>query len=240
MRWARLRQISPAPTDSEQLAAVINNKTRIALVLLFVAAMASFGWVAARLTGLGSGAPDHAWPQGDQAPARSFALTDHRGAPVTERDYSGKFLLVSFGYTFCPDVCPTTLFGVSQVLDLLGEDAGQVQALFVTVDPARDTTEVLAEYVANFHPAIDGLTGTAEQVGAAAKSFHVYFEKAASAEAGSGSEDGDYLMNHSALIDLVGPDGRYLASFPHVIRADQLAPVIRDYIHDKGSRGTGS
>jgi protein SCO1/2 len=217
---------------------VIDNKTRIALVFLFVAAMASFGWVAARLTGLGSGAPPQAWPQGEQAPARSFALIDHRGAPVTERDYSGKYLLVFFGYTYCPDVCPTAMYNVSQALDSLGEDAGRVQALFITVDPARDTVAVLSEYVANFHPSIAGLTGTAEQVRAAAKFFGVYYEKVESAEAGG--EAGDYLMNHSALIDLAGPDGRYLASFPHILLADRLAPAIRSYIHNQSSGGTGT
>ncbi len=221
---------------------MVNNKTRVALVLLIVTAMASFGWVAARLTGLGTGAPEQttARPQGDRAPARAFALTDHRGVPVTERDYRGKFLLVFFGYTYCPDVCPTALYNVSQALDLLGEDAGRVQALFITVDPDRDTVEVLAEYVANFHPAIVGLTGTAAQVLAAAKSFGVFYEKVESAEAGEPGDGGDYLMNHGALIDLADPDGRYLASFPHILQADRLAPAIQKYIHGKNSGGPGT
>jgi len=228
---------------------VVNKKTRVVLVLLVVTAMTSFGWVAARLTGLGSGAPGRtgagpdtvqAWPQGAQAPARAFALTDHLGAPVTERNYRGKFLLVSFGYTFCPDVCPTTLFNLSQTLDLLGADAGQVQVLFVTVDPDRDSREVLAEYVANFHSSIVALTGTGEQIRAAATSFGVHYQKAESTEVGEPGDGGDYLMNHSALIDLVGPDGRYLASFPYILPADRLAPVIRDYIHDKDSDGAGT
>jgi protein SCO1/2 len=223
---------------------MVNHKARIALFLLIVTAMASFGWVAARLTGLGSGTPDagaiQAWPQGEQAPLRSFALTDHRGAPVTERDYRGKFLLVFFGYTYCPDVCPTALYNISQTLDLLGEDAGRVQALFVTIDPERDTVEVLAEYVANFHPAITGLTGTAEQILAAAKSFGVFYEKVESAEAGEQGDGGDYLMDHGALIDLADPDGRYLASFPHILQAEQLAPVIRDYIHGRNLEGAGT
>lgn len=221
---------------------MVSNKARIALILLIVTALASFGWVAARL--YSPGTPDagaiQAWPQGQQAPQRSFALTDHRGAPVTERDYRGKFLLVFFGYTYCPDVCPTALYNVSQALDLLGEDAGRVQALFITIDPERDTTEVLAEYMANFHPAITGLTGTAEQVLAAAKSFGVFYEKVESAKAGEQGDDGDYLMNHGALIDLADPGGHYLASFPHILQADRLAPAIQNYIHGKYSVGTGT
>ncbi len=216
---------------------MVNNKARIALFLLIVTAMASFGWVAARLYGLGSGTPGQvaAGPgmartgaTFEEAPGGPFALTDHHGTPVTEQDYRGKFVLISFGYTFCPDVCPTTLFNVSQTLDLLGEDAGRVQSLFVTVDPERDTVEVLAEYVANFHPGIVGLTGTMEQVRAVAEAYGVRYEKVASPEAGD-----DYLMNHSAAIDLMGPDGDYLASFPYIVPAKQLAAVIRNYIHGK-------
>lgn len=216
---------------------MVSNKTRIALFVLIVTAMASFGWVAARLYGLGSGTPDQvaagpgmvrAGATFEEAPGGPFALTDHHGTPVTERDYRGKFVLISFGYTFCPDVCPTTLFNVSQVLDLLGEDAGRVQSLFVTIDPERDTAEVLAEYVANFHPGIVGLTGTAAQIRAVAEAYGVRYEKVASLEAG-----GDYLMNHSAAIDLMGPDGNYLASFPYIAPPEQLASVIRDYIDGK-------
>lgn len=216
---------------------MLNHKARIALFLLIVTAMASFGWVAARLTGLGSGTPDQlaagpgmvrAGASFEEAPGGPFALTDHHGTAVTEQDYRGKFVLISFGYTFCPDVCPTTLFGISQVLDLLGEDAARVQALFVTIDPERDTVAVLAEYVANFHPGIVGLTGTAEQIRAIAEAYGVRYQKVASPEAG-----GDYLMNHGAAIDLMGPDGNYLASFPYIVPAEQLAAVIRDYIDGK-------
>lgn len=215
---------------------MVNNKARIALFVLIVTAMTSFGWVAARLYGLDSERSGQvaAGASFEESPGGPFALTDHRGRPVTERDYHGKFVLISFGYTYCPDVCPTTLFGLSQVLDLLGEDAGRVQAIFVTIDPERDTAEVLAEYVANFHPGIVGLTGTAEQVRAIAEAYGVGYQKVASPEAG-----GDYLMNHSAAIDLMDPEGNYLASFPYMVPAAQLTAVIRNYIHGINIEGAG-
>jgi protein SCO1/2 len=224
---------------------MVNNKARIALFVLIVTAMTSFGWVAARLTDLGSERSGQVAAESglgragatfEEAPGGPFALTDHRGRPVTERDYHGKFVLISFGYTFCPDVCPTTLFGVSQVLDLLGQDAGQVQAIFVTIDPERDTAEVLAEYVANFHPGIVGLTGTAEQIRAIAEAYGVGYRKVASPEAG----DDGYLMNHGAAIDLMDPEGNYLASFPYIVPAEQLAAVIRNYIHGINIEGVGT
>ncbi|MSU90817.1 SCO family protein [Rhodobacteraceae bacterium 2CG4] len=137
-----------------------------------------------------------------------FALVDHTGRPVTEAAYAGRWQLVFFGFTNCPDVCPTTLAYMATALDLLGEDASQVAPLFITVDPERDTPEVMADYVANFHPDLVGLTGSEEQVAAAAQAFKVYHERLPDAEAADG-----YRMAHAGHIYLMRPDGRFEAVF---------------------------
>ena len=149
-----------------------------------------------------------------------FTLTDDTGKAVTERDFRGKFMLLTFGYTYCPDVCPTTLTTMSTALDLLGEAATAVTPVFISIDPARDTPEHLREYVGFFHPRLRGLTGTPEQVAAAAKAFRIYFAKA---KPEPGADADDYLMDHSALIYLIGPDGTYLAHFSHSVEAKEMA-----------------
>ena len=97
-------------------------------------------------------------------PSGPFALTDHTGKKVTDEDYRGKFMLIAFGYTYCPDVCPTGLQAMSVAMDSLGEQADWVQPIFITIDPERDTPEVMKEYVAAFHPSLIGLTGTPQQI----------------------------------------------------------------------------
>jgi len=137
-----------------------------------------------------------------------FALTDHTGRRVTEADFAGRWQLVFFGFTYCPDICPTTLAYMGSVLDLLGDNAERVAPLFVTVDPARDTPEVMAAYVAAFHPRLIGLTGTEAEVAAAAKALRVYYERMDQADAPDG-----YLMAHSGYIYLMTPEGRFDAVF---------------------------
>lgn len=139
-----------------------------------------------------------------------FALTDHQGRKVSARDYRGKWQLVFFGFTYCPDVCPTTLAMVAQVMDILDEEADSVTPLFITVDPDRDTPEVLATFVSAFHPRMIGMTGSAEQIKSAAKAFRVYYAKAPEKDAPYG-----YLMGHSGLIYLMTPAGTYEAVFTH-------------------------
>lgn len=138
----------------------------------------------------------------------AFTLTDHHGRTVTERDFRGRWQLVFFGYTFCPDVCPTTLAVMAQVVDALGDDAARVAPLFITVDPARDTPQVMAEYVGAFHSRIIGLTGTNEQIKAAAKSFRIYAGREEKPDA-----PGGYLMGHSGYMYLMTPDGEYDSVF---------------------------
>jgi protein SCO1/2 len=157
-----------------------------------------------------------------------FTLVAHTGRTVSDSDFLGKYLLVDFGYTYCPDVCPTILHDISAALDELGPDTAAVQPLFITVDPQRDTVEVLADYVAAFHPRLIGLTGTDEQVAQAAKAYRVYFAKAAPAQ-----ENEPYLMDHSTFIYLMGPDGQYLTTFNHTTSPQKMALTIKEIIKNR-------
>ena len=140
-----------------------------------------------------------------------FTLTDGDGKTVTAASLHGKYLLVYFGYTFCPDVCPTTLADVAQALDTLGTAADRVQPLFITVDPARDTPAVMQRYVTAFSPRIEGLTGTPDEIAAVAKKYHVYYAR----HQEPGTQD--YTMDHSSVLYVMGPDGGFVG----IVRADQ-------------------
>jgi protein SCO1/2 len=141
-----------------------------------------------------------------------FALQDGDGRTVTDKDFRGKYLLVYFGYTFCPDVCPTTLGAVADAMDKLGPAASHVQPLFITVDPKRDTPSVVKQYAAAFGPSIEGLTGTPEQIAVVAREYRVYY-----AEHPTGKGPNDYSMDHSSVLYLMSPDGGFVAP----LRADQ-------------------
>jgi protein SCO1/2 len=132
----------------------------------------------------------------------TWQLTDHRGHPVTPADWSGHPVMVFFGFTFCPDVCPTTLNDISDWLEALGPEAAPLIVALITVDPDRDGSQELADYLANFDPRIIGLTGNAEAIAEAAADFRVRYEKVA-------RDDGDYTMNHTAGVFLFRPDGRF-------------------------------
>ena len=152
-----------------------------------------------------------------------FTLTDQNGRRVSDTKFRGKLMLIYFGYTYCPDVCPTELLDMSQAVDALGKDGDQVQPLFITVDPARDTQAMLKQFMANFHPRMLGLTGTAEEVQAAAKSYRVYFAKASGAER-------DYLVDHTSIVYLMDREGRYLTHFGPTLRGEQMAAAIRKFL----------
>ncbi len=141
-----------------------------------------------------------------------FTLQNGNGQQVTDRDFRGKYMLVYFGYTFCPDVCPTTLNEVADAMDKLGARADRLQPIFISVDPKRDTPEVVKQYAAAFGPRLIGLTGTPEQVAAVAKEYRVYY-----AERRTGPGPNDYSMDHSSVLYLMGPDGKFVAP----IRPDQ-------------------
>jgi protein SCO1/2 len=151
-----------------------------------------------------------------------FELTDHTGRIRTERDFRGQLMLVYFGFTWCPDICPADLQAIGLALDRLGNEAARVQPLFVTVDPERDTSEHLAEYVKLFHPRLIGLTGSLDAVHKAADAYKVYFAKIP-----IGKEANDYTVDHTAFIYLMDRDGNYLGFFPPGTSADRMVEIIR-------------
>jgi cytochrome oxidase Cu insertion factor (SCO1/SenC/PrrC family) len=158
-----------------------------------------------------------------------FSLTDQSGKAVTERDYAGGWMLVYFGYSFCPDVCPTELGTMAAAIDQLGPAGAKVVPVFISVDPQRDTPAHLADYVSRFHPRMQGLTGTPEQVAEAARRYRVYYAKVQRPDLA------DYLMDHSSFIYLVGPDGKVRSLF----RPEQSPEVIAAAVAAQVGRPTG-
>jgi cytochrome oxidase Cu insertion factor (SCO1/SenC/PrrC family) len=150
----------------------------------------------------------------------SFRLTDQNGKTVTDADLKGKWSLVYFGYTHCPDACPTALNDISIALEELGAKRDAVRPVFITVDPERDTPEALKAYVTSFDAPILALTGTPEQVAQAAKGYRVYYAK--HPETG-----GDYSMDHSSVIYVMDPQGRFTASFTHESTPEQIAERLK-------------
>lgn len=164
---------------------------------------------------------------GKAAPAIGgpFTLTDQNGKTVSDRDFRNRYMLIFFGYTYCPDVCPTTLSTVSGALDKLGPNfTKKVVPIFVTIDPERDNAAVMKSYVEAFNPNIQGLTGTPEQIAVVAKEFKVYAAKV------KGDSPDSYTVDHSAILYLMGPDGRFVAHFTHGISVDDLVAGLKKHI----------
>jgi protein SCO1/2 len=147
-----------------------------------------------------------------------FTLVNHLGQRVTDADFRGKFMLVMFGFTFCPDICPSELQLISAALEELGPKAERIVPLFISVDPERDTPSQLATYVASFHPRLIGLTGAPSEIEAVTKAYRVYVRRTADPKSTAG-----YSMDHSALIYLMAPDGTYRAHFTPGISVRALA-----------------
>ena len=152
-----------------------------------------------------------------------FHLTDQDGRPVSDEDFRGKPFLVFFGYTHCPDVCPTTLFDVSEVMRRLGPDADKTAALFVTVDPERDTPASLKDYLGSFDPHLHGITGAPDAVAAVAKEYRVYYKKVP-------TENGDYSMDHTAIVYLMDKNGHFVAPFSLRRTPEASADDLRRYL----------
>ena len=150
-----------------------------------------------------------------------FELTDQTGHRRTDADFRGKLVVLYFGYTYCPDVCPTELQSISLALDKLGAAAEAVQPLFITVDPERDTPARLADFVSSFHPRLIGLTGSLADIRKTAIAYRTFFVK------NSTSTPGDYSVDHTGFIYLVGKDGRYLGFLPPGSTPDAIADAIR-------------
>jgi protein SCO1 len=188
----------------------------VLIILILFAA----GFIGASLIAL---RPQGAQTEGKPLIGGPFSLLDTEGKRVTDRDFRGKLMLVFFGYTHCPDVCPTELQTMSEVIDKLGTEADKVAPIFISVDPQRDTPETLASYVKNFSSRIVGLTGDLNDVASAAKAYRVYFRKA-----GSGADD--YTVDHSAFVYLMDQEGKYLTHFAFNAPPDTIMSAIRKQI----------
>ena len=160
---------------------------------------------------------------GPSAIGGPFKLTDQDGKPVTDKDFKGRPLLVFFGYTHCPDICPTTLFELSEVLHAMGKDADRVNALFITVDPERDTAPVMKDYLSSFDPHLRGATGDQKDIDAVEKDYRVYAKKVP-------TTNGDYSMDHTALVYLMDKQGRFVAPFKLDRKPEQAAADLRRYL----------
>ncbi len=160
----------------------------------------------------GASAPQEEPPLAGAAIGGDFALTNSKGETVRWGDFAGKYRVVYFGYTFCPDICPTDMSRVAQGLKALKasdpDKAGKIVPIFITIDPERDTQAVVGEFAAAFSPDIVGLTGTPQQIDAAAKAFKVFYAK------GEAQPGGGYLVDHSNVVYLFGPDGAPIATLP--------------------------
>lgn len=158
-----------------------------------------------------------------------FSLVDQTGKHVTDQDFRGRYLLVFFGYTYCPDVCPAALSVISAAIDQLGPAGDVITPVLITIDPARDTPEKMGAYVKSFHPRFLGLTGSAEEVAKAIKAYRVYAKKAPDER-----NPADYTMDHSSIVYLMGPGGGLVAFSPEITKADALAEQLRKGLAFKG------
>jgi cytochrome oxidase Cu insertion factor (SCO1/SenC/PrrC family) len=149
-----------------------------------------------------------------------FALVDHTGKRRTDEDFRGKLLLIYFGYSYCPDVCPTDLQQIGLAIEALGRDGDAVQPIFITLDPERDTIPHLAEYVALFHPRLIGLTGSSEEIRNVARAYKVYYAKYP-------PDSPDYVIDHSSFVYLVDQAGKYIGFFPPGTSADRIVEMIK-------------
>ena len=149
-----------------------------------------------------------------------FTLTAHTGERISDEAFRGKFMLVAFGFTHCPDVCPAELQVMTAALESMGPEAERVQPLFITIDPERDTPAHLADYMAHFHPRLIGLTGSAEEIAEVADAYHVWYEKVQE------GDSTDYVMDHTSITYLMGPDGEFVQHFSFGTSAETLAEAL--------------
>jgi protein SCO1/2 len=194
-----------------------------ARLIIFVIAGFLIGAIA------GAGVLLLATPQGGQPVQSSgaaliggpFSLVGADGKPVTDRDFRGRYMLIFFGFTHCPDICPAELQVIAQALEQLGDKAKKVVPIFITLDPERDTPQAMANYVKSFGPNFVGLTGSPEAIAAAAKAYRVAYSKVENKDSA-----GDYSVDHSALVYLMDPEGRYVTHFSYGLSADQMAEKL--------------
>ena len=150
-----------------------------------------------------------------------FSLVGADGKPVTDRDFRGRYMLIFFGFTHCPDICPAELQVIAQALEQLGDKAKNVVPIFITLDPERDTPEAMGNYLKSFGPNFVGLTGSPEAIAVAAKAYRVSYAKVEDKESAA-----DYGVDHSALVYLMDPEGRYVTHFSYGLSAEQMAEKL--------------
>ncbi len=183
--------------------------------------------ISALLFLLGSGLVDTTASAGSRNKPKvggPFTLTDHNGNTVTNEDFLGSYVLMYFGYTYCADICPTDLQIMVLTMEELGDTGNQVQPVFITVDPGRDTVAQLKDYVALFHPRLIGLTGTQEQIEDIGAKYYIHFSYVGDVKAG------DYEVDHTSYVYLLGPDGKYLTFFHHATDPQIIADEVRDFM----------
>jgi cytochrome oxidase Cu insertion factor (SCO1/SenC/PrrC family) len=191
----------------------------IALASLVTGVVAGFGLfprAAERVFGAGDGRMI-----GQALVGGPFSLVDQTGRRVTEQDFLGRPMLVFFGFTFCPDICPSGLQVMAAALDRLGPKGERVLPVFITIDPERDTPAQLQSYLASFHPRLVGLTGTAAEIAAVARAYRVYYKRVKDEKSSA-----DYTMDHSTIMYLMDAKGRFVAHFSHATSADKLVEVL--------------
>jgi protein SCO1/2 len=219
----------PKPTQRQALRIQIADRARVSWTNIDHPVRVFFrkGIIAAALVSCGM-----ALAVGPGAAARTvtiggpFALTAADGGTVTDADFRGRWLLLSFGYTFCPDICPTTLASVAEALDILGPDAGRVQPIFITVDPARDTPAVMGAYTAAFDARIIGLTGSPERIAAVAKAYGAHFETHE-----SGPDDRFYAVDHTSRLYVMDPDGAFVRAIAYHETSESIAGTLREIMN---------
>jgi len=224
---------APKPkSETSEPAAPKNRGNRALVGVLVIVGAVALALVASRYFGeagkIGQSIVKTTKSTGAASIGGPFTLTDHNGKRVSDKDFAGKYLLVYFGYTYCPDVCPTGLTVISDALDQLGADAAKVQPLFVTIDPHRDTPEQMKEYATYFHPSLIGLTGSDSEIAQVAKAYRIYYAKVENKDPDSDPED--YTVDHSAVTYLMGPKGGFLQHFSHSTDPETMARRIREAI----------
>lgn len=195
--------------------------TAIVWIICVLLAVGLLAWVG---TGL-IPATDRAQSSGEALVGGPFTLTDGAGRTVTEKAFAGKYMLVYFGFTHCPDICPTGLLMIENALDQLGRDRNKIVPLFITLDPERDTPTVVGTYVNHFGDRFIGLSGTPEQIKQVADGYKVYYRKVEDEDA-----TGGYVVDHSAYIYLMGPNGKYVTHFPHHISESALKDGLAKHV----------
>ena len=154
-----------------------------------------------------------------------FNLVDHKGVAKTDKDFKGKYMLIYFGYSFCPDICPTDLQKMANAIDMAKPKSEKVQPIFITIDPERDTVEQMKSYVSNFHEQLVGLTGTEQEVKDTAKAYKIFYNKVSDDPSST-----EYVMEHSSIVYLMSPKGEYLAHFSYGTGVDKMAKGIAKFL----------